>query len=257
MKKVALFFTATLLMISYLPATIAAEKLDVRVELGAHPYLPGYEFGKTGAFGDVWMLNVEVLDADGEPSEGARVRIYNGKKSVGSGRVGVDGIAEVKFILNKLGAQNLRVVASDDEPSGKGEVKFDLEVVKPRMLQATKRVIGIQEYEPNLVSLVLDGQVLLNAGCKDMNKFWMTGGDAATTAASWPFYKSKRKEPLSQRFQGNTIDEIIKFQNTSFPLVDDYKSRPGYILSADDFSLSVDDRDIMCQTDSGELLLLK
>ena len=257
MKKTLVGVVSALMLMSSVHPSFALEKFEVRIEVGEHPYLPGYEFGKSGTLGDVWVFDIEVLDSDGDPAEGAKVRIYDGKKSIGSGRVDFNGNATIKFPLTKLGVKNLRVVASDDEPFGKGEAKFKFDVVAPKTLKATNRVVGIQEYEPNAVSIVLDGQVLLNAGCKDMNKLWLTGGDAAFDAASWPFNKSKKKGPLSQSFQGNTIDEIIKFQNTTFPLIDDYDSKPGYILSPDDFSLNVDVRDLMCQADSGELLLLK
>ena len=261
MKKILILALSTALLVTALPANAAVERFDVRIEVGEHPYLEGYEFGKTGALGDLWILEIEVLDSDGDPAEGARVRIYDGKKSIGSGLVDLDGIAKIKISLSKLGIKNLRIVASDDDPSGKGEAKFRLEVVTPRTLQVQSKVIGIQESYPDDVSVVLDGQVMLNAGCKDMNKLWaspsdesrrMSGGD---DIATWPFNKSKKKIPLNRNPLGTTIDKIIKFQNTSFPLVDDY-SNPDYIIMADDLALPVDWQ-ILCQTDSGELLILK
>lgn len=261
MKKLLILTLSTILLITAQPANAAVDKLELRIEVGEHPYLEGYEFGKTGALGDLWILEVEVLDSDGDSAEGAKVRIYNGKKSVGSGLVDFNGIAKIKLPLSKLGVQNLRIVASDDDPSGKGEAKFKLEVVTPRNLQVQSKVIGIQESDPDDVSVVLDGQVMLNAGCKDMDKLWaspsdesrrMSGGD---DIATWPFIKSKKKILLNRNPLGTTIDKIIKFQNTSFPLVDDY-SKPGYIIAPDDLSLPVDWQ-ILCQTDSGELIILK
>jgi hypothetical protein len=170
--------------------------------------------------------------------------------------------------LSKLGVKNLRIVASDDDPSGKGESKFKFEVVTPKTLQATKRVVGIQESEPNEVSIVLDGQVMLNAGCKDMNKLWYSwsdqsikrnGGDPATYSASWPFNKSKRKGPLLKFSADYTIADFIKFQNTTFPL-EDFEGKDeygrGYSIGATDLSLPVDWQ-ILCQVDSGDLVILR
>ena len=241
-------------MITGLPATAAVEKFDVRVEVGEHPYLPGYEFGKTGALGDLWILEIEVLDSDGDPAEGAKVRVYNGKKSIGSGLVDFNGIAKIKLALSKLGVQNLRIVATDDDPSGKGESNFKVEVIQPKTLQVQTKVKGILESDPNYVSIVLDGQAMLKAGCKDMNKLWGSesiamAGEGETTA-TWPFNKSKRKIPLFQNPVNATIDEIIKFQNTTFPLVNDYRRKVP-----DDLSIPLGWQ-LLCQADSGELLIL-
>jgi len=260
MTKLSILTLSTALLITGLPATAAVEKFDVRVEVGEHPYLPGYEFGKTGALGDLWILEIEVLDSDGDPAEGAKVRVYNGKKSIGSGLVDFNGIAKIKLALSKLGVQNLRIIATDDDPSGKGESSFKVEVIQPKTLQVQTKVKGIQESDPNDVSIVLDGQAMLKAGCKDMNKLWgspsdqtiaMTGVDETAT---WPFNKSKKKIPLFQNPVNATIDAIIKFQNTTFPLVNDY-SRKGYVIVPDDLSIPLGWQ-LLCQADSGELLIL-
>ena len=242
-------------MITGLPATAAVEKFDVRVEVGEHPYLPGYEFGKTGALGDLWILEIEVLDSDGDPAEGAKVRVYNGKKSIGSGLVDFNGIAKIKLALSKLGVQNLRIIATDDDPSGKGESSFKVEVIQPKTLQVQTKVKGIFESDPNY-QIVLDGQAMLKAGCKDMNKLWGTEafGEDVDVTATWPFNKSKRKIPLFQNPVNATIDEIIKFQNTIFPLVNDYP-RKGYVIDPDGLYLSLGWQ-LLCQADSGELLIL-
>jgi hypothetical protein len=260
MKRLSILTLGIAFLVTGLPATTATEKFEVRIEIGEHPYLPGYEFGRTGALGDLWILEIEVLDSDGDPAEGAKVRIYNGKKSLGSGYVDFNGIAKIKLALTKLGVQNLRIVAIDNDPSGKGEASFQLEVVKPQILRVQKKVIGIHENYPDDESIVLDGEAMVKAGCTDMNKLWgspsnqsikMSGTDASAT---WPFNKSKRKFPLNQNPVGATIDAIIRFQNTTFPLVDDY-SRKGYIIVPDDLSLPVDWQ-ILCQADSGALLIL-
>lgn len=257
MKKMALFFTVTLLMISFLPASSAAEKLEVRVELGEHPYLPDYVFGSTGALGDVWELNVEVLDTDGDPSEGARVRIYNGKKSIGSGRVALNGTAEIKFILNKLGAQNLRVVASDDDPSGKGESSFKINVVKPRIVQVTSEVIRSDIIEPDEVWIRPDVKLIMDAGCSDLQRYWTTytNESPSQSSATWPFAATKRKAPLTKSWPDYTFSQILEMQNMI-----------PYTKKLNFGTTEIDDRDIfdeplgtqiLCQTNSGELLLLK
>jgi hypothetical protein len=257
MKKVALIFTASLLMISILPASSAAEKLDVRVELGDHPYLPDYVFGSRGALGDVWMLNVEVLDADGDPSEGARVRIYNGKKSVGSGRVGLNGIAEVKFILNKLGAQNLRVIASDDDPSGKGESTFKVEIVRPKTVQVSSEVIRSEINQPDEVWIRPNAQLIMDAGCDNLQRYWTTYTNEFPSqgSATWPFTSTKRKAQLAKSWPDYSLSQILEMQ-TMIP----------YTKKLSFGTTEIDDRDIfdqplgtqqLCQTNSGELLLLK
>lgn len=261
MNKLLVFALSTILLISGLPANAAVEKLDLRIEIGEHPYLPGYGFGETGVLGDLWIFEIEVLDSDGDPAEGAKVRIYNGKKSVGTGRADFEGIAKIRLSLQKLGVQNLRIIASEDEPSGRGEAKFTFEIVKSKTLQAVNIVVGIQASEPNEARVVLDGQAIVNAGCKDMNKLW-TGSSVqwvksgnGVASATWPFNKSKIKVPLDKSFSTITMDEIITFQNTTFPLVDDY-SKPGYIIAPDDHSLPVGSQ-ILCQAESGELLIIK
>ena len=103
MKKVLVGIISALMLVSTFHPSYAVEKLDVIVSVDDdHPFLPGYKFGTSGTLGDVWSLDVEVLDSDGDPAEGAVVRTYLGKKSVGSGRVSFNGVAKVKLNLNKF-----------------------------------------------------------------------------------------------------------------------------------------------------------
>ena len=87
MKKLLVGIVSALMLASVIHPSYAIEKLDLIVSVDEdHPFLPGYQFGTSGSLGDVWSLDVEVLDTDGDPAEGAVVRVYLGKKSVGTGR---------------------------------------------------------------------------------------------------------------------------------------------------------------------------
>ena len=162
----------SLLLLAVIPPSFAIQKLKVSVEIAeSHPFLPGYEFGTSGTLGDVWGLDVEVLDADGDPAEGSIVRIYLGKKSVGTGRVGFNGVAKVKLNLNKLGVQTFKLVAVDDDPSSKGESTFKLKVNEPKVVRIFSPTKVCQENRCE-TKLRPNPQLIMDAGCNDSHRYW-------------------------------------------------------------------------------------
>ena len=267
MKKFLPGLVGAIMLVSAAPSSFAIDKLDVTVEVGEHPFLPDFEFGTSGTLGDVWTLDIVVMDTDGEPAEGAKVRIYNGKKSVGTGRVSFNGVAEIKLTLNKLGTQNLRVVATDDDPSGKGEVTFRLEVVKPRILQAVTKVTRSEYNQPDEIWIRPDALRMIEAGCFDTNKYWTSYSTEylksgrtelsfsnSTSPATWPFTTTKRKGMLYNSYRGLDFKEILKSQVTL-----------PYIQKDKYAEYEIDNRDIidepfgtqiLCQTDTGDLIIV-
>ena len=252
-----------LLLLPIAPPSFAIEKLDLNVEVAEdHPFLPGYVFGKSGTLGDVWELDVEVLDADGDPSEGAIVRIYLGKKSVGSARVGFNGVAKVKLNLNKLGVQTFKLVASDDDPSSKGESIFKLKVNEPKIARVFTPV-KVCEDDKCEVNLRPNPQLIMDAGCNDSERYWAGYTPEATKKletyipglafATWPFTTTKKRGPMSASYAGTgstdwtfpawIIDQAMVYAG-------DGQDRRGLY----DEPLGTQ---VLCQTDKGELIILK
>jgi hypothetical protein len=251
----------TLLLIGIVPPSFAIEKLRISVETSeSHPFLPGYEYGSTGTLGDVWALDVKVLDADGDPAEGAIVRIHLGKKSVGTGRVGFNGVAEVKLILNKLGVQTFKVVASDDDPASKGESVFKLKVIEPKIVRV---FTPIKVCENNLCETKLrpNPQLIMDVGCNDVNRYWtsytteviknMEHGAGFVAPATWPFTTTKRIGTMFARWSGSTEFPLARWiiDQATVPEGDDQDMRGFY-----DESLGTQ---TLCQTVKGALVILK
>lgn len=260
MRKVLVGIVSTLMLISSMHSSFAVEKLDIIVSVDEdHPFLPGYEFGTSGTLGDVWRLDVEVLDTDGDPAEGAVVRFYLGKKSVGTGRVGFNGVAKVELNLNKLGVQTFKVVASDSEPAGKGETIFNLKVNEPKMV----RVFSLAENcggSQCLTVLRPNPQLIMDAGCNDVTRYWYSytaqsiknGGGIfnvpeSVTQATWPFIKSKKRGPM--------------YADSSFPfaqwIIDQAQVWKGDGQDMRGFYDQPLGQQVLCQADSGELIVLK
>lgn len=260
MRKVLVGIVSALMLISSMHSSFAVEKLDVIVSVDEdHPFLPGYEFGTSGTLGDVWSLDVEVLDTDGDPAEGAVVRVYLGKKSVGTSRVGFNGVAKVRLNLNKLGVQTFKVVASDSEPAGKGETIFELKVNEPKMV----RVFSLAENcegSKCLTVLRPNPQLIMDAGCNDVTRYWYSytaesiknGGDIfnvpqSVTQATWPFIKSKKRGPMyansGSPFAQWIIDQAQVWKGDGQDLRGLYDEPLG--------------QQVLCQADSGELIVLK
>lgn len=263
MKKVLIGIVSALMLTTAIYPSYAIEKLDLIVSVGEdHPFLPDYQFGTSGTLGDVWSLDVEVLDTDGDPAEGASVRVYLGKKSVGTGRVDFNGVAKVKLNLNKLGVQTFKVVASDNEPSGKGETIFKLRVNEPKIARVFTPV-KVCEESKCLTVLRPNPQLIMDAGCNDINRYWASytteamknGGDffqdpQLVPPATWPFTTSKRRGPMFVMWSGgqSPFAQWIIDQAT-VPTGDDQDLRGIY-----DEPIGTQ---ILCQTDSGELIVLK
>ncbi len=254
----------SLLLLAVIPPSFAIEKLKVSVEIAeSHPFLPGYEFGTSGTLGDVWGLDVEVLDADGDPAEGSIVRIYLGKKSVGTGRVGFNGVAKVKLNLNKLGVQTFKLVAVDDDPSSKGESTFKLKVNEPKVVRIFSPTKVCQENRCE-TKLRPNPQLIMDAGCNDSHRYWTSytieamknGGDAFqgrdfVAPATWPFTSTKRSGPLFAFWSGSTDFPFAQWiiDQETVPVGDDQDLRGFY-----DEPLGTQ---VLCQTDKGDLLILK
>jgi hypothetical protein len=228
-----------------------------------HPFLPGYKFGTSGTLGDVWNLDVEVLDTDGDPAEGAVVRVYLGKKSVGTSKVGSNGIAEVRLMLNKVGVQTFKVTASDNEPSGKGETLFKLKVNEPKIVRVFTPV-KVCEGSKCLTVLRPNPQLIMDSGCNDVYRYWTSyttesiknGGHVfeipqKVTQATWPFITSKKRAPMSATWAGSNEFPFAQWviDQATTPMGDDQDLRGFY-----DEPLG---QQVLCQTDSGELLILK
>ena len=238
--------------------------MDVNVEVAEdHPFLPGYVFGKSGTLGDVWELDVEVLDADGDPAEGAIVRIYLGTKSVGTARVGFNGVAKVKLNLNKLGVQTFKIVASDDDPSSKGESIFKLKVNEPKIARVFTPV-KVCDDDKCEVRLSPNPQLIMDAGCNDVERYWLGYTPAAAkklefyipglTFATWPFTTSKKRGPMSAAYEGTgeqgfTFAEMIINQAMVYTGGTGQDTRGQYTEPLG--------TQVLCQTDKGELIILK
>ena len=264
MKKRLIGIVSTLMLISAIYPSYAIEKLELFVNVGEeHPYLPGYQFGNSGTLGDVWNLEVEVLDTDSDPAEGAIVRVYLGKKSVGSSKVGSNGIAEVRLMLNKVGIQTFRVVASDNDPSGKGEAIFRLKVNEPKIVRVFNPV-KVCEGSKCLTVLRPNPQSIMDAGCNDVYRYWTSytvasiknGGHIfnipqSVTQATWPFITTKKRGPMSANWVGTTEFPFAQWviHQATVPVGDDQDMRGFY-----DEPLG---QQVLCQTDSGELIVLK
>jgi hypothetical protein len=264
MRKVLVGVVSAVMLISSMHSSSAVEKLDVIVSVDEdHPFLPGYEFGTSGTLGDVWSLDVEVLDTDGDPAEGAVVRVYLGKKSVGTGRVGFNGVAKVKLNLNKLGVQTFKVVASDSEPAGKGETIFKLKVNEPKMVRVFSPVKNCEGSKCEN-RLRPDPKLIMDAGCNDVYRYWTSytteaiknGGDffqdpKLVPPATWPFTTTKRRGPMFAMWTGSTEFPFAQWviDQASVPTGDDQDMRGFY-----DEPLGTQ---ALCQNDSGELIVLK
>ena len=264
MKKVLVGIVSTLMLVSAIHPSYAIEKLDLIVSVDEdHPFLPGYQFGTSGTLGDVWSLDVEVLDTDGDPAEGAIVRVYLGKKSVGTGRVSFNGVAKVKLNLNKLGVQTFKVVASDNDPSGKGETIFKLKVNEPKIVRVFTP-IKVCEDTKCLTVLRPNPQLIMNAGCNDVYRYWTSytaesiknGGHIfqipeSVTQATWPFISTKKRGPMKAQWAGTTEFPFAQWviDQATVPVGDDQDMRGFY-----DEPLG---QQVLCQTDSGELIVLK
>jgi hypothetical protein len=264
MKKVLVGIVSALMLISVVHPSFAVEKLDLLVTVGEeHPYLPGYQFGTSGTLGDVWNLDVEVLDTDGDPAEGAIVRVYLGKKSVGTSKVGSNGIAEVKLMLNKVGVQTFKVVASDSEPAGKGETIFKLKVNEPKIVRVFTPV-KVCEGSQCLTVLRPNPQLIMDAGCNDVTRYWTSYTaesiknrghifevPQSVTQAAWPFITAKKRGPMDVPLAGTTDWPFAQWiiDQATVPVGDDQDLRGSY-----DQPLG---QQVLCQTDSGELIVLK
>jgi hypothetical protein len=264
MRKRLIGIISCLMLVSAIYPSYAIDKLDVIVTVGEeHPYLPGYQFGTSGTLGDVWNLDVEVLDTDGDPAEGAIVRVYLGKKSVGTSKVGSNGIAEVKLMLNKVGVQTFKVVASDSEPAGKGETIFKLKVNEPKILRVFTPV-KVCEGSKCLTVLRPNAQLIMDAGCNDVYRYWTSytseslknGGHIfeiprSVTQAAWPFITTKKRGPMDAQWAGSSEFPFAQWviDQATIPMGDDQDMRGFY-----DQPLG---QQVLCQTDSGELIVLK
>jgi hypothetical protein len=264
MRKRLIGIISGLMLVSAIYPSYAIDKLDVIVSVGEnHPYLPGYQFGTSGTLGDVWNLDVEVLDNEGDPAEGAMVRVYLGKKSVGTSKVGSNGIAEVKLMLNKVGVQTFKVVASDNDPSGKGESMFKLRVNEPKIARVFTPAKNC-EGSKCLTVLRPNAQLIMDAGCNDVYRYWTSytaesiknGGDLfnipqSVTQATWPFVKAKKQGPMDVPWAGTTDWPFAQWiiDQATIPVGDDQDMRGFY-----DQPLG---QQVLCQTDSGELIVLK
>jgi len=251
----------TLLLLLISSPSFAIQKLRIRVQTSeSHPFLPGYGFGTSGTLGDVWALDVKVLDADGDPAEGAIVRIHLGKKSVGTGRVGFNGVAEVKLNLNKLGVQTFKVVASDDDLASKGESVFKLKVIEPKIVRV---FTPIKVCENNLCETKLrpNPQLIMDLGCNDINRYWtsytteaikkMDHSAGFVAPATWPFTTTKNRGPMIARWLGSTEFPLARWiiDQAAVPEGDEQDMRGFY-----DEALGTQ---ALCQTDKGALVILK
>ena len=263
MKKVVVGLVSALMLVSAIYPSYAIEKLDLMVSVGEdHPFLPGYQFGTSGTLGDVWSIDVEVLDTDGDPAEGAIVRVYLGKKSVGTGSVGFNGVAKVKLNLNKLGVQTFKVVASDSDPSGRGESIFKLKVNESKIVRVFTPVKVCEDTKCRTV-LRPNPQLIMDAGCNDATRYWTSytaesfkngwGSEIhqSVTQATWPFITTKKRGPMDATFSGTTefpfaqwiIDQATVWEGDGQDVRGLYDEPPGH--------------QVLCQTDSGELIVLK
>jgi len=248
-----------LLTLLLLPATLpvfAIEKLELNVSVSEeHPFLPDYQFGPSGTLGDVWNLDVEVLDADGDSAEGAIVRFYLGTKSVGTGRVGFNGVAVVKLNLSKVGTQTFKVVASDSDPASKGESTFKLRIKEPK-IERVFAPVQVIELGQSIVKLRPNPQLIMDAGCNDVTRFWIgyttkymkSNFPGEPPSATWPFTNSKTKRKLMNPWtEDNSYAQWIIDQSkdpvTDGPWVKFYDEPLG--------------TQFMCQTDGGALVILK
>ena len=267
MKKGLIGIVSALMLTSAIYPSYAIEKLDLIVTVGEdHPFLPGYKFGTSGTLGDVWNLDVEVLDTDGDPAEGAIVRVYLGKKSVGTSKVGSNGIAEVRLMLNKVGIQTFKVVASDNEPSGKGETIFKLKVNEPKLVRVFTPVKVCEGANTTKCGNKLrpNPQLIMDAGCNDVYRYWTSytteaiknGGDffqdpKLVPPATWPFTTTKKRGPMFAMWSGSTEFPFAQWliDQATVPSGDDQDMRGFY-----DEPLGTQ---ALCQNDSGELIILK
>jgi hypothetical protein len=227
----------------------AALQLNIQVSIGEHPFLPGYEAGKFAYLGDQWNFDVEVFDNEGDPAEGASVRFYNGSKSVGSGKVDSNGIASIKVSWTKLGTQKFRILASDSEPSGAGQTSYRIDVLKPRVERVFSTTIEIQKFPFGDVPFTSpDLNLVQSSGCVDSSKYWENTPAAFLKKwspkerpyAIWPFTTNKIKRPWENRLDGDSYDQW------------------KLLIKDGEFSISKHvDAQTLCQTDDGELIILK
>lgn len=265
MRRALVGIVSALMLISAIYPSYAVEKLELIVSVGEeHPFLPGYQFGTSGTLGDVWNVDVEVLDTDGDPAEGAIVRFYLGKKSVGTSKVGSNGVAEVRLMLNKVGVQTYKVIASDNDPSGKGEAIFKLRVNEPKIVRVFTPVKVCEDTKCRTL-LRPNPQLIMDAGCNDVTRYWTSytaesfkngGGGGfeipqSVTQATWPFVTTKKRGPMDANFSGTTefpfaqwiIDQATVWEGDGQDVRGLYDHPLGH--------------QVLCQTDSGELIVLK
>lgn len=242
---------------------IASQKLGINVSVGEHPYLSEYEAGKIASLGDQWNFEIQVLDSDGDPAEGATVRIYNGSKSIGTGKVQSEGFAYIKVGFTKVGNQSLKIVATDNEPAGKGESTIQVKVQKPQTIKALPKVWAENLDSPDDSKYVLrpDVKLIMQNGCSDYGKYWWSfpakymKSIGEPLMASWPFVSTKSKGTwLGGGEVEFNFDQLLQMQNTAPRRVADKYS--SYLLDERGIlDLEIGSQAI-CQTDSGELLIL-
>lgn len=261
MKRAIVGIVSALMLISAIYPSYAIGKLELIVSVGEeHPFLPGYQFGTSGTLGDVWNVDVEVLDTDGDPAEGAIVRFYLGKKSVGTSKVGSNGVAEVRLMLNKVGIQTYKVIASDNDPSGKGEAIFKLRVNEPKIVRVFTPVKVCEDTKCLTVQRP-NAQLIMDAGCNDATRYWhahtaesirnsghVFQAPQSVTQATWPFTKAKKREPMYTGSDQFPFAQWIIDQAT-VPVGDDQDVRGFYDGPVGE--------SVLCQADSGELIVLK
>lgn len=258
---------ALFLSVAIYPAN-ASEKLSIQTSIGEHPFLENYEVGPTAYLGDQWIFNIEVLDSDGDPAEGAIIRIYDGKKSLGTGRVKSEGYATVKVGWRKLGKLNLIIVATDNDPVTKGQSTFQINVIEPRTIDALPKLWVEDEIFPedNGYYLRPNLELIMRSGCLDITKYWVYQSPKVMKdfwnyppMATWPFASTKAKEVWYASYTNNSsFEEELKNQNSIAPRWE--VDRNGFKSASTDPRRSMDlqlGSYAICATSSGGLVIIK
>ena len=182
----------------------ADNSLTLKINV-SHSFLNGFKPGKTATLGDEWTLSVRVRDDEGDPAAGSEVRIYRGKKQIAFGRSKSKGIAKIQLPITRLGANSLRVVAKDTNPTAVGETSFDFDVVQPIIQPSV--FSRPSDFYKNPQSVLVDHfatnvPLLTQSGCM---RYWIIESNA------WPFA---------------VLEEIQKWGFISLPRIDQSKSDP-------------------------------
>jgi hypothetical protein len=259
--------TALFLLVAIHPSN-ASEKLYIQASVGEHPFLENFEVGPNAFLGDQWIFNIEVLDSDGDPAEGAVVRIYDGKKSVGTGRVQSEGYAAVKVGWRKLGALNLIVVATDNDPVSKGQSTLQVNVLEPKTINALPKLWVEDEIFPedNGYYLRPDLELIMRSGCSDITKYWVYQSPKVMKdlwnyppMATWPFSSTKAKGAWYAHYTNeSSFEEELKNQNSIAPRWEVH--RDGSKTATTDPRRSMDlqlGSYALCTTSSGGLVIIK